>query len=139
MSDKVTQKPVVIFDGTCGFCSRLVVFALTHDARGELVFTSNTSPYGVRLLNTWKLGELSRDTLIVIAEGRAFIRSDAAVYIAQHLRAPYSYGSLLRYIPLPVRDFGYKVVAAVRHRLTRNEDACALLPPEQQARIISDI
>lgn len=133
-----TTKPLVIFDGTCGFCSRLVVFALNHDARGELVFCSNISPYGVRMLHQFKLEQLSRDTLIVIADGKALLRSDAAIYIAQHLRPPYRYFQYARFIPRLVRDTGYRIVAAVRHRLTSSVDVCALLPPEQQVRIITD-
>jgi predicted DCC family thiol-disulfide oxidoreductase YuxK len=138
MSDKSTRRPVVIFDGSCGFCSRLVVFALTYDARGELVFTSNTSPFGVRLLKQFALEGHSRDTLIVIDGDRAFIRSDAAIYIARHLRAPYRYFVCLKFVPRLVRDFGYRVVAHVRHRLAGSTDVCSLLPPEQQARIITE-
>ncbi len=139
MSDSASSRgPVVIFDGTCGFCNRLVVFALKHDARGELIFTSNTTPFGTRLLSEFQLASLSKDTLIVVAEGQALVRSDAAIYIARHLRAPYRYCQYLRVIPRCIRDLGYRIVAGIRHRLASGIDVCALLPPEQQARIVEE-
>ena len=139
MSDSASLRgPVVIFDGTCGFCSRIVRFALRHDIRGELLFTSNTSPFGKRLLSDYKLEALSADTLIVIADGRALLRSDAAIYIAAHLRAPYRYGEYLRYIPRIIRDVGYRVIARIRHHLASSVDVCELLPPEQRLRVIEE-
>lgn len=139
MSDSAPlPNPIVIFDGTCGFCSRLVRFVLRYDARGELLFTSNTSRFGARLLSEFKLESLSADTLIVIAQRKALLRSDAAIFISQHLRAPYRYCEYLRFIPRVLRDLGYRVVARIRHHLASSVDVCELLPPEQRVRVIVD-
>ena len=48
--------------------------------------------------------------------GRFFVKSEAALRAAAHLDAPWSHvGALLLWIPLFVRDFGYRCVASTRY------------------------
>lgn len=139
MKHQGSDRPVVIFDGTCGFCSRLVSFILRHDARGELLFSPNSSPFGMKLLSSYNLVEASKDTIVVVAAERALTRSDATIYIAEHLRVPYSLFRYLRLIPRSLRDVGYRVVAASRKFLPGNTDACEFLPPDKRDRIVEEV
>jgi predicted DCC family thiol-disulfide oxidoreductase YuxK len=135
MSSESCSPPVVIFDGTCGFCSRVVLFILKNDSRGELVFTSNSSHYGSSLLTQHGLVEESRKTIVVVVGERVLVRSDAVLFIAAHLRQPYAWLVAGRVVPRVLRDLVYRGIAAVRYLLASPKDVCELLPPEQQARI----
>lgn len=134
-NDRISS-PVVVFDGTCGFCSKVVLFVLKHDCRGELVFTANGSPFGSSLLKRHGLLEESRSTIIVVDGEQILFRSDAVLFIAAHLRQPYACLTVGRVVPRALRDLAYRGIAAIRHLLASPKDVCELLSPDQQARII---
>jgi predicted DCC family thiol-disulfide oxidoreductase YuxK len=134
-----TNEPVVIFDGVCGLCNRFVAFALRNDRSGELVFTPNRSPYGAALCERHHLALESERTILVVHDSRVLRRSDAVIFIATHLRRPYCHLALMRLIPRPVRELGYRVVAAIRRMIPVDHSACELLPPELQKRIRENV
>jgi predicted DCC family thiol-disulfide oxidoreductase YuxK len=127
--------PIVIFDGVCGLCNRLVVLCLKNDTRGQLLFTSNRSEFGTHLCRERGVLATSDRSIIVVTETEVLLRSDAIIFIANHLRWPYSCARWISFIPRPIRDLGYRCVAALRRLVPKNHDACELLPLELQARI----
>jgi len=135
MSPEQTAEPIVVFDGVGGFWHAFVRLVLRHDARGELVLTANGSLFGAALSEKLQLTEESKHTILVVQGDRVLRRSDAIVFIAGHLSFPYSCLALIRFIPRPIRDLGYRLVAAVRRLIPFNHAACELLPPELQKRI----
>jgi len=135
MSPEQTTEPIVIFDGVCGFCNAFVRFVLRHDARGELVFTANGSPFGAALSERLQLTEESKHTILVVQGDQVLRRSDAIVCIARHLASPYSCLTWIRFIPRPIRDTGYRLIAAMRRLIPVNHATCEILPPELQQRI----
>jgi predicted DCC family thiol-disulfide oxidoreductase YuxK len=44
---------------------------------------------------------------------------------------------VLLWVPVPLRDAAYRVVAAIRHRLARPSHACELPPPELRDRLLN--
>jgi predicted DCC family thiol-disulfide oxidoreductase YuxK len=130
-----SSQPIVIFDGVCGVCDRLVALALQNDLLGELVFTANSSEYGSALCESLNVKELSERTIIVVHGEQVLLRSDAVIFIAKHLRAPYNYFAAIRYIPKAVRDLGYRFVASARRAFPLKRKVCDLLPPDLRARI----
>ena len=136
MRDSTGDLPIVIFDGACGFCSRLVSLILRHERTEKLLFSPNSSPFAVELLTQDNLVNASPQTIIVMSGETTLVRSDAVVFIARHLRPPFSYLCFLEYVPKSIRDLGYRVVAASRRFLPGSRDVCSLLSPEQQSRII---
>ena len=127
---------VVIFDGTCGFCSRVVTFILRHERGEDLRFSPNTSPFALALLERHNLVGTSKHSIIVVHGGSVLLRSDAVVFICQHLRAPFSLLKHMRWIPRFVRDAGYRAIASIRHLLGARVEMCEQLSPEQQKRIL---
>jgi len=136
MPSSASYKAIVVFDGECGFCSSVVTFALRHEAAPGLIFTSNSSQWGRQLCARYALEAQAKDTIIVITDDTALIRSDAVIHMAKFLKPPFSFIRVVRFIPRPLRDAGYRCVAAIRHRLPGIGNQCEILPPEQQARIV---
>lgn len=128
-------QPIVIFDGVCGMCNRFVSICLRNDARGELLFTPNGSQFGAALCENLRLLPESQHTIIVVIGDQVLLRSDAVVYIARHLKAPYSYLAYIQYVPRFIRDAGYRVIASIRRMIPFSHSACELLPAELQSRI----
>ena len=76
------------------------------------------------------------DTIIVIADGRALERSDAALAIASRLPFPWPMFGVLRILPRPLRDRLYRLVARNRYRWFGKSDTCMMPTPELRARFL---
>jgi len=127
---------IVLFDGTCAFCERAVVFIARRDPAGYFRFGASQTPAALALLAQHGLTRETARSLILIEGGRAYLRSTASLRIAARLGAPWSWLRVGLVVPRPVRDGLYRVVAAVRHRLAGRSNACEVPPPEIRERII---
>ena len=127
---------IVIFDGTCGFCEGAVVFIARRDPRGYFRFGASQSPEAAALLAQHGLSRDTTRSLILIEDGRAYVRSTASLRVAARLRFPWSLARVGLAVPVPVRDAVYRVIAAVRHRLARPSNACEIPPPDLRGRLI---
>src|SRR5262245_40385253 len=45
-----TQKPVLLYDGVCGFCNKTVQFILKHDRNGTVLFSPLQGQYAKTVL-----------------------------------------------------------------------------------------
>ncbi|HKP75079.1 MAG TPA: thiol-disulfide oxidoreductase DCC family protein [Longimicrobiaceae bacterium] len=133
----VPDGPLVLYDGTCGLCSRSVQLILRHDRRGRFRFAALQSGIGRELLARHGLPVDALDTMVLVDGGRAYTRSRAALRIAGMMDAPWPLLRALRIVPRPVADFVYNRVANNRYRLFGRADACMLPPPEVRARFLS--
>jgi predicted DCC family thiol-disulfide oxidoreductase YuxK len=129
--------PVVLYDGTCGLCDRSVQLILRHDRRGHFRFAALQSDVGRALLARHGLPADALDTVVLVEDGRAWVKSSAALRIARGMDAPWPAFRALSIIPRPVRDFFYDRVAKSRYRIFGRVDACMLPPPEVRARFLS--
>jgi len=127
---------IVLFDGTCAFCERSVRFMATHDRAGALRFGASQSPPAIELLARHGVDRQAARSIIFIEGGQVHLRSTATLRIARHLRFPWRMAAVLLWVPVPVRDAVYRVVASVRHRLAGRSNACEIPPPEIRSRLI---
>ena len=129
---------LVIFDGRCGLCARSIGFILDHEAGAMLRFTPLQSPLGARLLAELGLDPGDAKTFVLIAGGKAHVKSDAAIEVSRFLRGGWKYLGAIRYVPRPIRDRAYDVVARNRYRWFGRLDACRVPSPGLRARFIEE-
>lgn len=127
---------IVLFDGTCAFCERSVIFIATRDPAGYFRFGASQSPQAASLLARHGLTRATARSMILIEDGRAYVRSTASLRIAARLTFPWSLLRVFLIVPAPIRDAVYRLVAAVRHRIAGRSTACEIPPPEIRARLI---
>ena len=127
---------IVLFDGTCAFCERAVIFIATRDPGGHFRFGASQSPQAASLLAAHGLTRETARSMILIEHGRAYLRSSASLRIAARLTFPWSLLRVFLIVPPPIRDAVYRGVAAVRHRIAGPSNACEIPPPEIRARLI---
>jgi predicted DCC family thiol-disulfide oxidoreductase YuxK len=127
---------IVLFDGTCAFCERSVIFIATRDPAGYFRFGASQSPQAASLLARHGLTRATARSMILIEDGRAYLRSTASLRIAARLTFPWSLLRIFLIVPAPIRDAIYGLVAAVRHRIAGRSNACEIPPPEIRARLI---
>jgi predicted DCC family thiol-disulfide oxidoreductase YuxK len=127
---------IVLFDGTCAFCERSVIFIANRDPGGYFRFGASQSEAAERELAPFGVSREAARSIILIEEGRVYLRSTAALRIASKLTFPWSLLKVLLVVPVPVRDAVYRVVAAVRHRIAGRSNACEVPPPAIRARML---
>ncbi len=75
-------------------------------------------------------------TIVLIEDGQVYLKSTASLRIASRLIWPWKAAAVLLWVPRPIRDAVYTVVAAIRHRLAGESNACEIPPPEIRQRLI---
>jgi predicted DCC family thiol-disulfide oxidoreductase YuxK len=116
--------PVLLFDGECGLCHRVVRGLLKCDRRERLRFAPLHGAAAQVWLRERGLPTTDFTTLIFVHNWVGPAREDylertAAVIAALRLcnRCGRSLALLLGLIPRPIRDAGYRAVSRVRQRL----------------------
>ena len=133
---------VVFFDGVCGLCNRSVDFILSRDRRGAIRFAPLQGETAKEVLSgEWQVasdGQKPITTVVwVDSLGREFVRSAAAVRVLWQLGGVWwLIGWLLWLIPLPLRDLGYRIIAANRYRLFGKKETCRMPTPAERARFL---
>ena len=132
---------LVLYDGLCGLCGRLVQFLLRYDRRGVFSFASLQSAVGRSIMERCggSPGELT--SFFVVADyqkpaSRVFTRSDAALFVAGALGWPWRTARLMRLLPRAIRDRAYDVVARSRYRVFGRVDRCLVPSTEFRGRFI---
>ena len=126
------SNPIVLYDGVCGLCNRLVRFVLKNDRNDVFRFASLQSNLTKQILVRHSLRSESLETVYVVlnyglAEERLLTRLNAAVFVLQQLGGPLAYVSaLLRVLPAPVQNSLYRLVARNRYRVFGRYEKCPL-------------
>jgi predicted DCC family thiol-disulfide oxidoreductase YuxK len=127
---------VILFDGTCAFCERAVKFIARRDPAGYFRFGASQSPQATALLAPHGLSRDTARSIILLEDGRAYLRSTASLRIAARLAWPWSLARVFLLVPVPLRDAVYRVVAAIRHRIAGSSNACDVPPKEIRERMV---
>jgi predicted DCC family thiol-disulfide oxidoreductase YuxK len=129
---------VMLFDGVCNLCNGTVQFVIQHDQAGYFRFASLQSEVAQQLLDQYNYSDRKLSSVLLIEDGVIYSQSDAALRIARRLGTPWQWAWPLRWVPRPLRDWGYNLVAANRYRLfgKQADDACWLPTPELKARFL---
>ncbi len=132
---------MVLYDGVCGLCSRLLQFVLTRDRRGVFVFASLQSRTGRAVVE--QLGGDAGDltSFYVLANyrtdrSRTLARGKAALFVAGQLGWPWKAAVIARVLPSPVLDRAYNVIARSRYRVFGRLEQCLAPRPEFRGRFI---
>lgn len=137
---------LVVFDGYCGFCNRAVRWLLARDRRDRLRFVASESAKAAEMLARHGLNAPVATnvpgTILVVRDAggpaeTVLVRSDAVVALLRELPRPWPWiGVALKWIPRPVRDLGYRLVARWRYRIWGRLESCPVPTAEERARFL---
>lgn len=136
MPSSTDKHGIVLFDGTCAFCERSVIFISARDPGGYFRFGASQTPEARALLEPLGVSRETARSILLIEAGTVYMRSTASLRIAARMSFPWSLLRVLLLVPAPLRDVGYRIVAAVRHRLAGPSNACNIPPREIRERMI---
>lgn len=119
---------LIIFDGECGFCNKTMLYIAMKDSNNHFMFVSNLSEKGKGILVENNLFEVSKDSIVVVNNGQILTKGEAVKIIAQKLDLNAILKRIILATNVKVIDFGYKIIANNRLKLTKN--ICKIPPKE---------
>lgn len=157
--------PILLYDGVCGLCNRLVLFILQRDPAGVFRFAALQGELAGRILARHGANPGDLDTVYVVVDyelpdEHLLSRSDAVIFILRNLGAAglssartggapvptqaestssmfwRMMGHLLQLVPRPLRDWGYGIVARNRYRVFGRYDTCPLPTEDTRSRFL---
>ena len=137
----ISSKPIVLFDGVCGLCNRLVQFLLRRDRHDRLRFASLQSEFAQTVLPRHDLNPLDLDTVHVIVNSEkpdehVLSRSDAIICAVRQLGGVWQLIAVGKLLPRSFRDALYALVARNRYSVFGKSDSCILPEPHQRQKFI---
>lgn len=126
---------VILYDGVCVFCSHWVQFVVARDTVRMFRFTAIQSDYGRKLAAAFQIDPEDPDTNAVVHDGKAFLKSDAALIVLSHLPR-WSWVRVLMLVPKFLRDAVYDLIARNRYRIFGKYDACYTGDEELRRRLL---
>ena len=135
-----SRKPLLVWDGDCGFCARSVQFILKHDRRRTLQFAARDGAAG-QAVRARHPEYRSVESLLWVErrDGRetVYAYSDAVLQTAQYLGGVYgALAAVGGFVPRALRDPVYNFIARIRKRLMGGASACRLPSPDESARML---
>jgi predicted DCC family thiol-disulfide oxidoreductase YuxK len=137
-----SANPVLLYDGVCGLCNRLVQFTLRHDDRDRFRFAALQSPLASRLLDRHGASAADLDTFYIAtnfdqAGEQLLTRSDAAVFVLHELGGGWRVlGAIFRVLPRALRDAVYNLIARNRYKVFGKFDSCPLPDPRHRHKFL---
>lgn len=107
------HKKIVVYDGSCRFCSKCIALLERIDKHKTFKHLSNLSQE-YKQIQADK-NEEPLNSIVFINEESHYTESDAILQICKELGRGYQFLYIFRYIPLKIRNGMYKLIARNRY------------------------
>lgn len=128
--------PVVLFDGVCNLCNGSVRFVIERDPDKHFQFAPLQSATATTLIGGTADPHAMPDSIVLVDDGRLYVRSTAALRIARRLRFPWPLLWVFMAVPRPLRDWVYDVIARHRYGWFGKRDTCMVPTKEIRDRFL---
>jgi predicted DCC family thiol-disulfide oxidoreductase YuxK len=126
---------IIVFDGVCNFCNRIVQIIIRHDPSAQIHFAAQQSEAGEKLLSDYKISTCA-NSVIFIKDCLVYEQSDAVIEIAKLLKG---WPSIFKYsiiVPRFLRNSIYKLIAANRYAIFGKQSKCMVPKEEDKKRFV---
>jgi predicted DCC family thiol-disulfide oxidoreductase YuxK len=136
----LSKQPLLLFDGECGFCNKVVQFFLRNEKKNlpdskTVKFVPLESEAGKLLRQYFEIDD-QIDSIILIRHHSAYIKSCAALRLTQYMKGLWPVLSLFVIIPPFIRNLVYNFVAKHRKKIAGRVESCGLLKQEDKERFL---
>lgn len=108
------MKPLVLYDGYCVLCNRIVDFFAQRQRPAALDYASLQSGRGQDVLRRCGLSTTELDTFVLYLGDRCWVRSSAVLKLTSYLRWPWPLLQVFLIVPEFLRNSVYDWVAGKR-------------------------
>ncbi len=140
----LTGHSLVLYDGVCGLCNRIVRFLLRFDRHDRFRYAALQSDFARVILSKHRLDPAKLDSVVVITgfatmREQIHTRFDAVLASARELGGIWRIGSLARVFPRQFRNRLYDLIARNRYRWFGSYDTCPIPKPEHRVKFVDHI
>jgi predicted DCC family thiol-disulfide oxidoreductase YuxK len=128
--------PIILFDGVCNFCNRTVNVIIEHDKDVQFQFAASQSTAGIDLLQKFDLDQKASGSVILIDNEIIYTKTDAVIQIATQLYGWPRLFMALKFVPKPLRDFAYDLIAKNRYTLFGKRATCRMPEASERNRFL---
>lgn len=126
----------LFYDGGCGLCHGWVQWLLRRDRAAVFLFAPlGGESFQSRIAND-RQQDLPDSIVLLTPSGELLLKSTAVRAMLHQIGNPWRIlGAAMSVIPRSLADWGYDVIAKIRHRLFKKpSDVCPIVPPELRSR-----
>ena len=122
---------LVLFDGSCRFCSRATAAIAARDPEGKFRFARLDTEEASGALSALDIERDGSNTMFVITSAGdgpdvALAKSAAVLFILRRLRWPWRASAALGWLPARLLDWAYSQVARSRLLISQSLGPCPL-------------
>jgi len=137
VSEIPKDKQIVLFDGVCNLCDRVVQIIIRRDSNDVFRFLPLQSELGAEVMSHIGVDIGRTDSIVLYRPGAGyFLKSDAALEIAKSIGFPVL-PAVMGVFPKKIRDKIYDYVARNRFKWYGRKDQCMIPTPEIKARFLA--
>ena len=129
-------KYIVLFDGVCNLCNGTVQFLLKRDKKKRFLFGSLQGKTGQEYLRKYHLPTDQFHSFMLIEGNVLYTRSTAVLRMLKHLGRGWQLLYVFIYVPQPIRDGVYTLIAKNRYKLFGKKDTCRVPTAEERERFL---
>ena len=120
----INNENILLFDGYCNLCSRLVHFIIKRGKKAKFLFVSLQSESGQSLLKKFGLPTDNFDSVVYIRNDKYFLKSSAILHILKEMGGIWKLFFIFIIVPNFIRDFIYKIIAKSRYKIFGRHNSC---------------
>src|SRR4030095_4558218 len=102
-----SESHILLFDGVCNLCNRIVQFTIKRDPKGKFKFASLQSESGQALLKKFGLPTRDFHSFVFISGNKCFLKSSAGLHVLKELGGAWKLFYVLVIFPQTLREFIY--------------------------------
>lgn len=132
----IIDKKIILFDGVCNLCNSSVTFVIKRDKKDAFRFAALQSEVGQQLIAKFNIDTAQTDSIILIDNDKAYVKSSAALRAARSLSSawPLLYGFMI--VPRFLRNWVYDYIAKNRYKWYGQRESCMIPTPELKAKFL---
>ena len=131
------EKALIIYDGDCIFCSKMVQFILKYNASQNLLFTHNSSDEAKIQKQKFGIPEAFNASIILIQKNKYYLKSKACFIISKYLKFPFYLFYYYSFLPLRyINDIVYDIISKNRNVINLNDSSCLVVSESHKHRFV---
>ncbi len=130
------MKNVILFDGVCNLCNGAITFIIKRDKGDVFRYAALQSDIGKQLAQKHHIHLDKVDSIILVTDKEAYLKSTAALRIAQKLSGGWPLLAGFLILPAFFRNWVYDLIARNRYKWFGKKDACMIPTPELRSKFI---
>jgi predicted DCC family thiol-disulfide oxidoreductase YuxK len=134
--NKESTSRIILFDGVCNLCNSAVNFVIERDRANLFKFTTLQEEPGISLLKKYRINSKEIDSIVLIAHGKVYVKSTAALRIAKNMSKGWPLLYIFIIVPVSIRDKIYEYVARKRYTWFGKKEQCMIPSPSLKEKFL---